>query len=109
MDHIREQGWCDVIPPLLTSSTAHDQREKTLRAMTTLLGVCNQAFLPSMSALNSLEREYTALIIDEKLHLDSKTEEERELESDGYFQSMLDIVEQLRNDLSSLQHSHSEL
>ncbi|XP_078406684.1 nucleotide exchange factor SIL1 [Cetorhinus maximus] len=79
-----EQDWCMLVPKLLTS-TEHDTREKVLRTMNLMISSCRneyQAMQGLISLLNTLRSEYEELA----------AEEQREGEQDGYFQGLLNSV-----------------
>ncbi|XP_032885821.1 nucleotide exchange factor SIL1 isoform X2 [Amblyraja radiata] len=87
-----EQGWCVLLPQLLTS-TEHDTREKVFKTMSILMAACRnqyQALQGLSSSLIMLRSEYENLA----------AEELREGEQDGYFLGLLNslnsIIEQLR-------------
>ncbi|XP_078267369.1 nucleotide exchange factor SIL1 [Rhinoraja longicauda] len=87
-----EQGWCVLLPRLLTS-TEHDTREKVFKTMSLMMAACRNQYqaLQGLSAsLIMLRSEYENLA----------AEELREGEQDGYFLGLLNslnsIIEQLR-------------
>ncbi|XP_046567188.1 LOW QUALITY PROTEIN: nucleotide exchange factor SIL1-like [Haliotis rubra] len=76
---MRESGWCELVPQLLTAPD-HDAREKVLNAMTTLVSECRPTFTSAVTSLESLKSEYEALALDEKE------------EGDDYFTGLAQLV-----------------
>ncbi|XP_061857924.1 nucleotide exchange factor SIL1 [Colius striatus] len=87
-----EQDWCAVVSHMLPAAE-HDTREKVLRALGALLGLCRQRFRDDAAltaALRLLRREYRALAAAERRHGDRR----------GYFHEMLGSVDSLLRELS---------
>ena len=73
---MREQGWCSLVPSLL-SSPDHDSREKVLRAMSALTETCKSSFRTVAPSLEKLKVEYEEL-----------SREERKEGDDDYFSGL---------------------
>ncbi|XP_051870274.1 nucleotide exchange factor SIL1 [Pristis pectinata] len=79
-----EQGWCVLVPKLLTSAE-HDTREKVLKTMNLMMAACRdeyQALQDLTASLIMLRSEYENLA----------AEEQREGDQDGYFLGLLNSV-----------------
>lgn len=87
-----EQGWCILLPQLLTS-TEHDTREKVFKTMSLLMAACRNQY-------QALQRLSSSLIMLRSEYENLAAEELREGEQDGYFLGLLNslnsIIEQLR-------------
>ncbi|CAF1105389.1 unnamed protein product, partial [Didymodactylos carnosus] len=88
---LREQliarGWCSVIGNHLNSNE-HDIIEKTLLSMKTLISSCRKDFKSHLTPLNKLMIKYTDLQRDD-------------IDTDGYFTKILDLLQTLTVDLYS--------
>ena len=88
-DNLIDQGWCQLIPSLLTLPE-HDSREKIITSMTTLKDSCRSGFVNSIEKLSQLRTEYLPL----------SGEEMRENSADMYFTDILMMVDSLIKFLS---------
>ena len=86
MDAIQDQGWCHLIPSLL-SLPDHDYREKVLGVMRVLLEQCAGHFLDSARTLHTLRDEYEGLAREEAA--------EGEGEGDVYFGNLFRSVSEV--------------
>uniref|UniRef100_A0A4D5RA15 Nucleotide exchange factor SIL1 n=1 Tax=Scolopendra viridis TaxID=118503 RepID=A0A4D5RA15_SCOVI len=85
---VKEEGWCKLVPKLLESPD-HDEREKVLRAMSTLLRFCYAEFKHYESLIHLLVSEYLTLA----------SEESTEDATEQYFTDLYTLSSQLLNNI----------
>lgn len=86
-----DNSWCIKLSGILKNSHEHDQREKVLYSIKTLIPTCsgNLDLVTLTKHLNHLESEYKEL-------------SKNDTEDDNYFKKILNVVNDLRTELENL-------
>jgi hypothetical protein len=89
-EKLAESEWCDHLVTILQQSLEHDQREKVLESIRTLLNVCSTKLDDKLSYLvkhlGDLSKEYKEL-----------ADNEADLDDNAYFKKMHELTDLLKD------------
>lgn len=102
LETLVESGWCDLVNSLLHVQE-HGSREQILVAVDTMLPPCRSTFLTSVPIFQKLRHEYVDLLTEQVKEMEDDDQD------DGFFQSMLNTLDSVLEQLSSSTTTKDEL